>query len=159
MARVKPTLAEIKKIVIHCSDSPDTLDIGVGEIRTWHVKDRGWSDIGYHYVIRLDGTIEIGRPHNGDSILEGKEIGAHVKGENSDSLAICWVGCDTIRRKQVASLQVLTLYLLSIHKLKVTDVYGHYEFDPRKTCPNIDMAAFRETLHKLDCTLKYLQTI
>lgn len=149
-------MSEIKKIVIHCSDSPDHLDIGVREIRAWHVKDRGWSDIGYHYVIRLDGTIEIGRKHNGDSVLEGAEIGAHVKGENSDSLAICWVGRDKIKRRQLASLQILTLYLLSVHRLPVAAVYGHYEFNHLKTCPNINMEEFRT---KIDATNTVLQLV
>jgi N-acetylmuramoyl-L-alanine amidase len=53
-------------------------------IREWHVKDNGWSDIGYNAVILRDGTIEMGRQ-------EGS-IGAHARGYNHDSFAICLVG-------------------------------------------------------------------
>ena len=51
----------IEKIVIHCSATPRNKDFSAEDIRDWHVKGNGWSDIGYHYVIRLDGTIEYGR--------------------------------------------------------------------------------------------------
>jgi len=60
------------------------MDIGVEEIRKWHVEGNGWTDIGYHYVIRRNGKVEVGRP------LE--RPGAHAKGYNSNSIAIAWVG-------------------------------------------------------------------
>lgn len=136
----------IAKIVIHCSDSPDNLDIGVQEIRRWHVQDRGWSDIGYHYVVRRSGTVEVGRYENGDSVLEGKEIGAHVKGHNSDSLAICWVGRDNMTAAQRHAILKLTKNLIRRLGLSARHVKGHYEIDGRKTCPNIDMDKFRQAL-------------
>ena len=46
-------------IVIHCASTPASMDIGVKEIKKWHVEDNKWDDIGYHYVIRRDGTLEI----------------------------------------------------------------------------------------------------
>jgi N-acetylmuramoyl-L-alanine amidase len=70
-------------IVIHCSATKPSMDIGTAEIRKWH-KDKGWSDIGYHAVIRRNGIREQGR--NLD------EIGAHVSGFNSLSVGICLVG-------------------------------------------------------------------
>lgn len=77
-------MREIKKIIVHCSYTKPRMDIGVEEIRTWHVEENKWTDVGYHYVIRRDGTIETGRP------LE--RPGAHVRGQNHDSIGICWVG-------------------------------------------------------------------
>jgi len=74
---------EIDTLVVHCSATTADMDIGAEEIRKWHL-ERGWSDIGYHYVIRRDGTLEHGRP-------EGK-IGAHARGFNSRSLGVCLVG-------------------------------------------------------------------
>lgn len=131
-------MREIDKIVIHCSDSPDSLDIGVREIRDWH-KQRGWSDIGYHYVIRRNGTVESGRP------FEIK--GAHVRGHNEGSIGICWIGRDDIDDKQLVTLKKLVLAFTSKYKLDVTeDVYGHYELDSGKTCPNLDMIKFRAEL-------------
>lgn len=140
--------SKIRKIIVHCSDSPDSIDIGVAEIRAWHI-GRGWRDIGYHYVIRQSGQTEVGRYENGDSVLEGFEIGAHVKGENSDSLAICWVGRSRMTREQYSSLTKLIAHLLKTHGLIPEQVYGHYEFDANKTCPNINMDILRQSVGKL----------
>lgn len=71
------------EVVIHCSATRPSQDIGVAEIKNWHLA-RGWSDVGYHAVIRRDGKIEKGR----DWWLNG----AHVKGHNVGTLAICMVG-------------------------------------------------------------------
>lgn len=140
-------MSKIEKIVIHCSDSPDNLDIGVKEIRVWHTSPpRNWRDIGYHAVARRDGTIEQGRYENGDSVLEGKEIGAHVHGQNSDSLAICIVGRKDFTRKQINSVKRHIRQWMTLHGIPVEHVYGHYEFDKGKTCPNLDMVKFRESL-------------
>lgn len=73
----------IVRIVVHYSATYPEQDIGVSEIDRWH-RDRGWSKIGYHYVIRRDGYVERGRPES--------EIGAHVLGHNTGSIGICWVG-------------------------------------------------------------------
>jgi len=129
-------MREIKKLVIHCSDTQDSIDIGAREIRDWHMNDNGWSDIGYHYVIRRNGTVENGRK---------PEIkGAHVRNHNSDSIGICWIGRNDIDDKQLKSLQVLVKALCFKYGLDITeDVYGHYELDSKKTCPNLDMNKFR----------------
>ena len=47
-------MRELNKIIIHCSATPEGRDVKADEIKQWH-KDRGWSDIGYHFVIELDG--------------------------------------------------------------------------------------------------------
>jgi N-acetylmuramoyl-L-alanine amidase len=61
----------INKIILHCSATPEGRHTTVEDIRLWH-KQRGWSDIGYHYVVYLDG-----------SVITKAEIevsGAHTKG-------------------------------------------------------------------------------
>ena len=70
-------------LVIHGAHTPPSMDVGVEEIRVWHI-DRGFSDIGYHYVIRRDGSLEIGRPLD--------QMGAHAHGMNKHSLGVCLVG-------------------------------------------------------------------
>lgn len=70
-------------IVFHCSATPPSQDIGAQEINGMHLA-RGWSGIGYHYVVRRNGDIELGRPL--------WAVGAHVKGFNTNSVAVCWVG-------------------------------------------------------------------
>jgi len=141
---------KIAKIVVHCSDTPEDMDIGVKEIKKMHTdpppKGRGWRDCGYHKVIRRNGQTEIGRFENGDSVLEGKEIGAHTKGHNSDSLAVCLVGRGKYDPRQIASLLYCLHRWLVIHDLEPSDVYGHYEFDKNKGCPLLDMGAVRKVL-------------
>ena len=127
-------MRQIKKLVVHCSDSDDSLDIGVKQIRSWHTmlppKGNGWSDVGYHYIIRRDGEIERGR--------QDATKGAHVKGHNSDSLGICWVGRKQISTDQLQNLYSLLQGLMKKYGLQVTDIYGHTELDSKKTCPNLD---------------------
>ena len=72
------------RIVIHCTATPPSMDIGVEEVRDWHVHDRGWQDVGYHFIIRRDGRIEVGRPL--------MQIGAHARGYNADSVAVAYAG-------------------------------------------------------------------
>jgi len=125
-------MRKIKHIVIHCADTPKGMDIGVKEIREWHTKERGWSDIGYHYVIKLDGTIQLGRP------LE--KIGAHVKGYNSHSIGICYIGGkggDTRTDAQKATLESLLYELKDIYP--DAEILGHRDFPGvTKSCPSFN---------------------
>ncbi len=127
-------MRKIEKIVIHCTDSDDSLDIGAKQINEWHL-ERGFSMIGYHFVIRRNGKIEIGR------FLD--EVGAHVKGHNQRSVGIVWVGRKHIDNKQYETLKQLVRELLNTYSLKIEDVLGHYELDHMKTCPNLKMLQVR----------------
>ena len=69
--------------VIHCSATRGVQDVGVKDIRKWHLQ-QGWSDIGYHFVIRRSGKLEVGRAVD--------TIGSHVKGHNATSIGICLAG-------------------------------------------------------------------
>jgi len=80
-------LMEIRKdtdtIVIHCTQTPDTMDIGADEIKKWH-KNRGFDTIGYHFVIRRDGHVDKGRDIN--------YVGAHAVAVNGTSIGVALVG-------------------------------------------------------------------
>lgn len=126
----------IKKIIIHCSDTPYNKDFSAADIDSWH-RERGFNMIGYHYVIRLDGTVEIGRSES--------VIGAHCKGHNSDSIGICYIGGrlpdgsfgDSRTYEQYLSMYSLVSSLLD--KYPDACVYGHCDFDPKKLCPCFDV--------------------
>ena len=128
-------MRKIDKIIIHCSATPEGRDVKMETIRDWHLK-RGWSDIGYHYVIELDGKIVPARP------LE--RIGAHCRGENTSSIGICYVGGvdkdmkpkDTRTDAQRAALHSL-LYDLTDNFAKAT-IHGHNEFSS-KACPSFNV--------------------
>ena len=77
-------MRKINKLVVHCSATREDQPISYETIKSWHVEGRGWSDIGYHYIVHLDGSISKGRE---DSVQ-----GAHVSGHNRDSIGICYIG-------------------------------------------------------------------
>ena len=79
----KIIMRELKEIILHCTATKEGQDYSVEQVRKWHL-DRGFNDIGYHYLIRLDGAVEGGRP------LE--TVGAHCKGHNANSIGIAYVG-------------------------------------------------------------------
>jgi len=130
---------KIDKIIVHCSATREGQHIDVDTIRDWHVNGRGWSDIGYHYVIYLDGTVHPGRPI--------ERSGAHTKGQNSNSIGICYIGGvetdgktpkDTRTSEQKAALDNLLFVLTDI--FANTTIHGHNEF-AAKACPSFDVQA------------------
>jgi N-acetylmuramoyl-L-alanine amidase len=125
----------IDSLIVHCSDSPNDRDIGVKEITEWHVKERHFRTVGYHYVIRRDGTVENGR----DEFWAG----AHVEGHNAHSIGICLVGRDVFTENQIHALEKLGKRLLEKYKLTTANVFGHRDFNPHKTCPNIETKMLR----------------
>ena len=133
-------MREINKIVVHCSATQEGKNISAATIDKWH-KKRGWRGIGYHYVIGLDGLIELGRPV--------EQVGAHVKGHNKNSIGICyvggveaerdddgeWVAKDTRTPEQKESLLMLLKVLKKVHP--TATIHGHNEF-AAKSCPCFD---------------------
>ena len=133
-------MRKINKIVIHCSATRSSMDVGVKEIRSWHVDGRGWRDIGYHVVVRRNGSIEIGRP------LEIS--GAHAKGFNKDSIGVCWVGGvndqikpeNNMTSKQEQALWGVVKGFMEKFDLGKEDVVGHRDLpDVNKACPSFDV--------------------
>ena len=134
-------MREIDLIVVHCSATCEGKHYDVDEIRRWHVEGRGWSDIGYHYVVYLDGTIHKGRPV--------RRAGAHVKGLNKNSIGVCYIGGvsnikdkrgkfpakDTRTPQQKKALEEFLCEL----KLKYPKavIRGHRDF-AKKACPSYD---------------------
>lgn len=128
-------MREINKIIIHCTATPEGRHITVADIRKWHLA-RGFKDIGYHYVIYLDGSVHVGRAIS--------RVGAHVKGQNTGSIGVVYVGGidrsgrpkDTLNKKQEQALVNL------IEELRNTfgalSIHGHNEFD-NKACPSFNV--------------------
>jgi len=145
-------MRRIDQIVVHCTATPPDMDIGAAEIDAWHTQ-RGWSGIGYHKVIRLDGTIEIGRDPDQDGNVE-EHIGAHAYGHNADTLAVVYVGgvndngrpTDTRTPAQTRALIAVCLDWMRRFRLGVYHVVGHYQLDNDKACPSFNMHGFREAL-------------
>ena len=77
-------MREVNQIIVHCSATTEEMDIDVNWVRNLHVKERGWSDVGYHYFIKRDGTVQEGRSIS--------RRGAHAKGYNAKSIGVCYAG-------------------------------------------------------------------
>ena len=130
-------MRDIDKIIVHCSATREGQHIDVDTIRQWHTSEpRNWSDIGYHYVIYLDGSIVPGRPE--------ERQGAHCKGNNKTSIGVCYVGGvekdgktpkDTRTGEQKAAVAALLLELKSVYCDAV--IHGHRDFS-NKACPSFD---------------------
>jgi N-acetyl-anhydromuramyl-L-alanine amidase AmpD len=152
---LKRSVRIINEIIIHCTATPEGRDYPVENIRKDHLS-RGFSDIGYHYVIYRDGTI-----HEGRNI---SSAGAHCTNHNAHSIGIAYVGGlenkagvaynklkarDTRTLKQKAAMLNLLEALRMIYpKAKILghrdtspDINGNGIVDPKewiKDCPSFD---------------------
>ena len=136
-------MRELKRIILHCSATREGQELDADTIRSWHLA-RGWSDIGYHYVVKLDGSIEPGRPLH--------RIGAHAKGHNADSIGICYVGGldasgdprNTMTAEQRSSITRICVALCVTFNQRFT-LHAHNEFSS-KACPSFAIADTFEEL-------------
>ena len=128
-------MRNITKIIVHCTATKEGQAVTVADVRRWHIA-RGFNDIGYHYLIDINGFLWTGRP---------EEIaGAHCEGHNANSIGICYVGGlaadgktpkDTRTADQEATL-LSTLKYLKKNYPNAT-IHGHREF-AAKACPCFD---------------------
>ena len=127
----------ISHLIVHCSATPAGRDIGVSEIDKMH-KDRGFTRVGYHYVIRRNGHTEVGRPESA--------IGAHATGFNKKSIGICLVGRVDKQGRGEANFYPLQLAALRALLVALSQRYpeaqiiGHRDTGAKKDCPSFDVA-------------------
>lgn len=149
-------MQNIKHITVHSSATRPLESITVEKIREWH-KNRGWRDIGYHFVIPVDGIVQEGRPLT--------QTGAHVGGHNTNNIGICMIGgvdennkpTVNYTEKQFEALASLLQGLQFKYNVPDENVLGHrdwYGSDPRKwqkECPCFDVQhwlATGDALHR-----------
>ena len=129
-----PAPRQIDEIILHCTATPEGRDCSVDEIRAWHMQGRGFADIGYHFLIRLDGSVCPGR--------HVARVGAHCLGHNARSIGIAYAGgCeadgvtpkDTRTPRQKAAMRDLVDALL--RQYPGATVHCHNEF-ANKACPS-----------------------
>ena len=127
-------MREIKRLILHHTATPQ--DTTVESIRNYHVNDRGWSDIGYHYLVDYTGKIHDGRPE--------KRKGAHAGIHNEGSLAIAVIGNYEETELTVRSCRAL-MELLGYLEYKYSqfvvgdiEVIGHKDVS-NTLCPGKDL--------------------
>ena len=127
-------------IIIHCAATKPSMDIDIDTIDSWHRK-RGFFSVGYHFVIKLDGTRQIGRSLD--------EVGGHAKGFNHRSIGICLVGGVTEDDHTVAENNFTKFQWVELEKLieellrsfPQAKVIGHNQIS-QKDCPSFDVQAY-----------------
>ncbi len=132
-----PAPRQVDKIIVHCSATPEGRDVTVEDIDLWH-RRRGFLEVGYHYVVSLDGTVHPAR--------DEQKTGAHTLGHNAHSIGICYIGGtdtegnpkDTRTPAQRESLLRLLLHLTT--KYPDATIHGHNEF-AATSCPCFDVSA------------------
>lgn len=129
-------MRNITEIIVHCSATPEGREHTVADIDSWHRK-RGWSGIGYHYVVHLDGKVSKGRPI--------WKRGAHVAGRNTGTIGIVYIGGmdknmkkpkDTRTPAQKRALVDLMSQLMLDYP-KITKISGHNQYS-NKACPSFN---------------------
>lgn len=122
---------KVSGIIIHHSATKDGKVVDYNAIRRYHMIEKKWSDIGYHFVIEnVDGKIKVfsGRPLD--------VTGAHCVGKNS-CIGICCVGnydVDDLPDEILSELVTLCNRMMAQFKLKKSTVEPHNKYAP-KTCP------------------------
>ena len=136
-------------IVIHCSATPPTMDIGVETIREWHVGENHWDDVGYHHIVKRCGTLEPARPE--------EMQGSHNPQTNYRSVAVCLIGGsnasgdweNNFTDAQFVSLKSLILDLIKRYDMpkdfkQIKKIIGHYQVDDKKECPSFKVPEWLE---------------
>ena len=135
------TNRKVRYAVVHSSGTKPSLNISPVDIDRWH-KARGWTGIGYHYVITRDGKLHTGRSLD--------KIGAHVAGHNTGSIGICLVGglgrdlnpAPAFTKAQWRTLKKWCAEILEIYE-GIT-ILGHRDLAPT-ACPSFDVAHWLAT--------------
>jgi len=126
----------INLLVVHCSATREGQDVSIDTIRGWHVNGRGWSDIGYHFYIDINGEIFKGR--------DIARMGAHTLGKNRNSIGICYCGGveedgktpkDTRNDKQKVALLAVLKTLKAMYP--DAEIHSHNDY-ANKACPSFD---------------------
>jgi len=123
---------KLDRIIVHCTATPEGRHVDVDTIRDWH-KARGWSDVGYHFVVYLDGSVHVGR--------DVAKVGAHVAGHNATTIGVVYVGGtdaagkakDTMNDAQETAVVNLVKSLRA--KYGPLTLHGHNEY-AAKACPS-----------------------
>ena len=137
----------VTEIALHCSATvPDWMD-GDGlhrqkaEIRRWHMEDRKWRDIGYHWLVGRSGDLLAGRAET--------EIGAGIEGHNRGVIHICLIGghgsteTDRFSRHFTGRQETALRNLIQgiSMRTRISRISGHNEY-AAKACPGFSVAAF-----------------
>lgn len=129
-------MRKLDEIIVHCTATPEGKSFTAADVDRWH-RQRGFDGIGYHYLVRLDGTVEAGRPVS--------KVGAHCLGHNAHSIGVCYVGglaADGRTPKDTRTPAQRTALRQLVERLRreygIAAVHGHNEY-AAKACPSFNV--------------------
>ena len=146
-------MGTLKRLVLHCTATPEGREVSAAEIRRWHTSPpgqggRGWKQVGYTDMVHLDGTVERLVANNEDATVDPWEVTNGAAGYNSTSRHVVYVGGvaadgktakDTRTAAQKAALEA---YVKDFHRrFPGVKICGHNEL-AAKSCPSFDVAAW-----------------
>jgi hypothetical protein len=144
-------MAKLKYLVIHCTDTPEHMNVTPEMIKSWHTDKkpigRGWSRVGYSDLIMLDGTIKNLRPYDEDDKVEDFEVTNGARGYNGVSRHIAYSGGrdansqkpkNTLNEAQLESLAEYVKEFIQNHP--DAKVIGHNQINDYKKCPSFSVA-------------------
>ncbi|MBR2031835.1 MAG: lysozyme [Alistipes sp.] len=146
-------MAELKRLVIHCTDTPEGRKVSSDDIRSWHTSPtsqggRGWKQVGYTDMFHLDGTVERLVKNNEDANVDPWEITNGAKGYNSTSRHIVYVGGRAVTSKTPKDTrteeqkEAMKQYVLDFHRRHPdVAIVGHNALS-NKACPSFDVPAW-----------------
>ena len=147
---------KLEYLIIHCTATPEGRRVTPSDIKKWHTapppKGRGWSKMGYTDLFGLNGEVWNLTPFDQDDEVDGFEVTNGVRGMNSISRHICYVGGvgadgkpkDT---RTPAQFSIMSSYIkLMIARYPDIKVAGHNQFDAGKACPSFDVPAYLHSI-------------
>lgn len=141
-----------KFLVIHCTDTPEGMEVSKQDIFDWHTKPkplgRAWKQVGYRDMITIGGLVINLVPDNGDNVIDTWELTNGVKGENHHASHLVYVGGksnhkshnypkDTRTREQLFAMR--NYIIMKISQNPEILIGGHNQFDDHKACPSFDV--------------------
>ena len=146
-------MAQLKRLVLHCTATPEGREVSAVDIRHWHTDPvskggRGWKQVGYTDMIHLDGKVERLVDNNEDAQVDPWEITNGAKGYNSTSRHVVYVGgvaADGKTPKDTrtpAQKKAMEAYVKDFHRrFPCIPVVGHNQL-AAKACPSFDVQAW-----------------
>lgn len=150
-------MAELKRLVLHCTATKEGREVTSDEIRHWHTDPvskggRGWKQVGYTDMIHLDGKVERLVHNNEDAKVDPWEVTNGAKGYNSTSRHVVYVGgCakdgktpkDTRTPQQLKAMED---YVMDFHRrFPNVQIVGHNQL-AAKACPSFDVPKWLESI-------------
>ncbi len=140
-------MSKLTYLVIHCTDTPSGRSVSRKDIEQWHIKENGWSKVGYSDMIHLDGSLENLVPFNQDALVDNWEITNGAKGYNGIARHVVYVGggkgIDTRTWDQEKTLEAYVKYMVLRHPDIL--VVGHNQLSTKK-CPSFDVSNWLKSI-------------